>query len=408
MVEAVLKTPSDRENPSKGTSRNAQKKRKSGGESSICSRSTFNNEAQLAAVERAKEIQASLSPEFPSIVKHMLPSHVTGGFWLGLPKKFCELYLPKADTFIALEDESRELYQAKYLAEKVGLSGGWRGFSIAHNLLEMDVLVFHLIQPHKFKVYIVRSQKPDEVDGALGLLKLDKCEKAPKNELDMESIAGAIQGSDPENRREVLVSNSTQTEQLDQESGDLSLAGIRLAEFPIRFEEVTGIENFSIILDRWVMDSKFTEDHRAKYYELCRSQRCFLHENLLGGLNFNLMVGMIQETIVIAEAIEVSKITTPMDDLVVWDKTLKGLEIMGMNVRFLLTRLDKLMKLALKLKRYKDARLERLQAKEELEAIEEIASEVKKTIKKLDEEIAMQESPEKVEAMFEELANAPW
>ncbi|XP_057419759.1 B3 domain-containing protein Os01g0234100-like isoform X2 [Lotus japonicus] len=413
MVEAVLQTPSDRGNPSTmGTSRNAQKKRKSGGESSVCSRTTFNNEALLAAaLERAKELQASLSPEFPSIVKHMLPSHVTGGFWLGFPKKFCDLYLPKVDTLIALEDESREIYQTKYLAEKMGLSGGWRGFSIAHNLLELDVLVFHLIQPHKFKVYIVRSQKPDEVDGALGLLKLDKCKK-PKNELDMESIAGAIQGSDPENRRVMLVSNSTQTELLEQKSEEISLEeatnGIRLAEFDLRFEEVTGIENFNIMINRWVLDSMFTEHRRAKYYELCRSQRCFLHKNLLPGLNFDMVAGMIKKTIDIAEAIEVSKITIPVDHLVTWNKILKGLEFLGMNVRFLRTRLDKLMKLALKLKRYKDARLERLQAKEELEAIEEIASEVKKTIKKLDEEIAMQESPEKVEAMFEELANAPW
>lgn len=70
----------------------------------------------------------------------------------GLPKKFCCQHLPKHDTMIALEDESGEEYQTKYLANKVGLSGGWRGFSIAHKLVEGDVLVFHRVTPSKFKV----------------------------------------------------------------------------------------------------------------------------------------------------------------------------------------------------------------------------------------------------------------
>ncbi|RDY04882.1 B3 domain-containing protein, partial [Mucuna pruriens] len=54
--------------------------------------------------------------------------------------------------------------------KQAGLNGGWRGFSIAHNILQMDVLIFYLVQPSKFKVYIIRSQGSDEVDGALGLL----------------------------------------------------------------------------------------------------------------------------------------------------------------------------------------------------------------------------------------------
>lgn len=55
---------------------------------------------------------------------------------------------------MVLEDESGKEYETKYLAEKVGLSGGWRGFSIAHELVERDVLVFHLVGPSKFKVIV--------------------------------------------------------------------------------------------------------------------------------------------------------------------------------------------------------------------------------------------------------------
>lgn len=62
--------------------------------------------------------------------------------------------MPKQDTMIVLENESGMNYQAKYLVKKVGLSGGWRGFSIAHELLEGDVLVFQLVRPTKFKVLV--------------------------------------------------------------------------------------------------------------------------------------------------------------------------------------------------------------------------------------------------------------
>ena len=71
------------------------------------------------------------------------------------PKNFCDLHLPKHDdTTVVLVDENEEEYDTKYLVNKNGLSGGWRGFSIAHKLLEVDVLVFQLIQPCKFRVIV--------------------------------------------------------------------------------------------------------------------------------------------------------------------------------------------------------------------------------------------------------------
>lgn len=53
---------------------------------------------------------------------------------------------------IVLVDENEQEYTAKYSFRKNRLSGGWRGFSVAHNLLEGDALVFHLIEPCKFRV----------------------------------------------------------------------------------------------------------------------------------------------------------------------------------------------------------------------------------------------------------------
>ncbi|KAK1393855.1 hypothetical protein POM88_012911 [Heracleum sosnowskyi] len=42
----------------------------------------------LQVVSFDLEIEANLASEFPSFLKNMLWSHVAGGFWLGLPKKF--------------------------------------------------------------------------------------------------------------------------------------------------------------------------------------------------------------------------------------------------------------------------------------------------------------------------------
>lgn len=55
---------------------------------------------------------------------------------------------------IKLEDESGEVYETKYLCAKTGLSGGWRGFSIAHSIMEGDAVVFQLVMPTQFKVLI--------------------------------------------------------------------------------------------------------------------------------------------------------------------------------------------------------------------------------------------------------------
>ena len=69
--------------------------------------------------------------------------------------------LPKHNATIVLEDENGREYKTKYLAKKVALCGGWKGFSKAHKLRVGDVLVFHLIlPPEKFKViYCFRVNK---------------------------------------------------------------------------------------------------------------------------------------------------------------------------------------------------------------------------------------------------------
>ncbi|KAJ6671245.1 B3 DOMAIN-CONTAINING PROTEIN [Salix viminalis] len=112
------------------------------------------DEVRIYAVHRADQMQSSLGADFPSFVKPMLQSHVTGGFWLA--------HLPLYDEMITLEDENGDKSETKYLAAKHGLSGGWRGFSIDHELVDGDALVFQLVSPTKFKVYIVRAYDSED------------------------------------------------------------------------------------------------------------------------------------------------------------------------------------------------------------------------------------------------------
>ncbi|CAM6122443.1 unnamed protein product [Calypogeia fissa] len=113
--------------------------------------------AKNEAAVRAGDIKTS----HPSFVKAMLKSHTSGGFWLGLPSDFCYNNFIKDDVVI-LEDEDGLEWECVYLHHKHGLSGGWRGFSIDHDLDEGDAVVFELVTPTRYKVYITRAAAASE------------------------------------------------------------------------------------------------------------------------------------------------------------------------------------------------------------------------------------------------------
>ncbi|KAI4371362.1 hypothetical protein MLD38_019607 [Melastoma candidum] len=320
-------------------------------------------------MERAKEIQSSLPPELPTFIKSMLPSHVAGGFWLGLPKRFCDLHLPKQNSPVFLEDEDGKVYETKYLSEKVGLSAGWRGYSIAHGLREGDVLVFQLVEPCHWKVFLSRTDNLDEVDGALSLLQLfPSCKGLKKRKY--EQMGGK---SSPEMSRkmsvEVLSPEQDRPEEADQVSEILD--GIRLCEFRVRFEDIKQAADFVVAVDGLVISGELTTYVRNKYYNLCLSKKHFLHENLVKGLNCKLVVGIISETVNIADAIHSAKVTISAEDFKVWETTLRAFQDLGMDVGFLLTRLGRLMTLAAVWKSLTD---EQRNADEKLVEAENIAS----------------------------------
>ncbi|KAE8716705.1 AP2/B3-like transcriptional factor family protein, putative isoform 1 [Hibiscus syriacus] len=128
--------------------------------------------ANSPVVKRAEEVQANLSPEFPSFFKIMIPSVVCRGFWMSLPKEFCQLNLPSHDGTVILVDDTGKEYRITFLVQRKALSGGWKKFSEEHGLLVGDAVLFQLIRPSKFKVYIVRMNGLAEIDAAISLLRL--------------------------------------------------------------------------------------------------------------------------------------------------------------------------------------------------------------------------------------------
>ncbi|KAL2477240.1 B3 domain-containing protein [Forsythia ovata] len=365
---------------------------------------------EASAQDRAQEVRANLLAKFPSFVKTMLRSHVTGGFWLSLPKPFCDTHLPKRDETVVLVDENGEEYGTKYLIDKNGLSAGWRGFSIVHKLLEGDVLVFQLIYPCKFKVYIVRASGLTELDGAIGLLNLD-FHVNPIDTVKMEETAPIIETAGLIDLKASAIDiHQEKSGNESDEFGSEIMDGIKLSESSVDFKDVKSFKDFHIHVNGLILDSEIPRHYQTKYYELCCSQKMFLHDHLIEGLNSKLAAGMISETINIADAIRAAKITTTLHHLESWDKTLQAFGDLGMEVGFLRARLYKLVSLSHKSQVIIESKKhERAKAEENIRDLEAKLLEVKGSKKNLEDEIeALKKKDEKLSTTFKEFAAAPW
>ncbi|KAM0060089.1 hypothetical protein Hdeb2414_s0004g00120291 [Helianthus debilis subsp. tardiflorus] len=142
-------------------------------------------------------------------------------------------------------------------------------------------------------------------------------------------------------------------------------AGLRFSQTALQFKEIKNIDDFSIVVDDLVSD--IPKLFQVKYYDLCQSQKTYLHENLLKGLNIKLAAGVILETITIADAIRACKVGVNRDDFDVWDKTLKAFEEMGMKVGFLRARISKLVGLLFDSNKLLEAKkIEQVKAEDEM------------------------------------------
>lgn len=164
-------------------------------------------------------------------------------------------------------------------------------------------------------------------------------------------------------------------------------------------------------MDDQILDSEIPRHLRRKYYELCCSQEMFLHENLIEGLNGKLVVGMISETTNIADAIGAANLTSSLQNLKCWDKTLEALEVLGMSVKVFRARLHKLIELACEfkviaeLKRKKRAQLE----DEDLRDLKATFVKAKELMDGIEADVeTLEMKNKKLRCDFEEIAAAPW
>ncbi|KAK9942138.1 hypothetical protein M0R45_007824 [Rubus argutus] len=309
-------------------------------------------------LDQVEVMKANLGAECPIFVKAMLPSNVISGFVLALPKQFCHSHLPLHDSTITLEDKSGEQYETKFIVqkEKCILSCGWRRFCSANKLVVGNVLVFHLVRPLKFKVYIMERHSLAEVDAAFSLLKLGACAKQTtfegnhpmpllkdvcqghidqKTSVTLDSnptliddacakqtafegnrpmplLKDVCEGHIDQKTTVTLDSNPTEIDdEYNKEFGFNFLEEVGLQIPSADFEDVEKTENFTVLLNGVSINSHFSEQIRNRYYDLCCSQRTFLHDHLLKSINGKLAAEIITETTNIANAIRACKLSTP-------------------------------------------------------------------------------------------------
>uniref|UniRef100_K4A2E1 Uncharacterized protein n=1 Tax=Setaria italica TaxID=4555 RepID=K4A2E1_SETIT len=134
-------------------------------------------------------------------------------------------------------------------------------------------------------------------------------------------------------------------------------------------------------------------------------------------LHPTLVVGVIMETVSIAEGIRACKVqASSREDFLVWKKTLESFELLGMNVAFLLKRVNAPLDLATQSReswewqeKHKKLNLERACAGKKMKVLELNLSNVKDVLQKVDAEMEeLESSLKKSDVALQELASAPW
>ncbi|RZC82615.1 hypothetical protein C5167_045395 [Papaver somniferum] len=144
---------------------------------------------RCAALKCAESFESNLQSKHPSFVKSMLRSHVV--FQPNFVKATFQNQL-KLD--MVLEDEEGLEYEAVYIPERTGISGGWRAFALDHKLDDGDAVVFERTEAARFKVYIFKGSNGGGKVNAKEMkratesktLKLQKVKKSDENDEDAD------------------------------------------------------------------------------------------------------------------------------------------------------------------------------------------------------------------------------
>ncbi|KAM7507094.1 hypothetical protein LguiA_017547 [Lonicera macranthoides] len=318
------------------------------------------------------------------------------------------------DTIIILEDENEEQFEVKYITKWKGVCAGWRKFVARNKLHERDALVFHLVAPSKFKVYVIRANDSSEVAGSPSLLIADAHakqyelgenlgsddnEEKPTTALKMKKMKSMKSFSQTtiqtKNKRALL---EYQVQNSENNGEEVSLEFSECSKFSEPTKGLETLQDFHIIINGLCVESELHENTRKKYYELCCSKNAILHYRLLPSLNSKLVAGIITETVNIADAIKACNFATSQDELEQWVKSLISFELLGMNVEFLLNRLGQLLRLE----------SERAHLEEEIKNLEVKRVEVKEAYEKIGADIEkLKTKAERQHLKFREVVSAP-
>ncbi|KAM7255674.1 hypothetical protein ACFE04_008572 [Oxalis oulophora] len=365
------------------------------------------DEAKSPIFKQAEEeFVSNLPTNYPSFKKTLVRSNCSYGYWMHIPMRFCKMYMPRHDTRFFLESEDKQTYTANYIAERTALSGGWKAFATAHQLNEGDVLIFHLVEPYKFKVYVVRPNDSAQADAV----------SSDNNQISSEHVEKRIRTrrSPPKNLEIVPVEASQDNGHVSDQFGNDGSDSPQIIKSNADFK-VKSIDDFKIIVNGVTIDSELSDLHRTKYYELCVTQKSFLHDHLLNGISSKMAAEITAQTVNIADDIRESNFFSSQADYIVWDQTLTGFELLGMDVGFLRTRLNRLMSLyseseeAKVLQRCREVEIKKSRADEEMESLKLKISELKQSIGKLDSEMEnLKVNVDKHERLFQKEVDTPW
>ncbi|GAQ88004.1 hypothetical protein KFL_003930070 [Klebsormidium nitens] len=108
-----------------------------------------------------------------SFMRVMLPSHVGGGYWLGVPIPTANRFMKRGQCAVTFESGGSKhsvvwLWRApdrpprngeksqKTKSDSRGFSGGWKGFARDHGLVTGDAVVFEKVGNRRFRLHLFR------------------------------------------------------------------------------------------------------------------------------------------------------------------------------------------------------------------------------------------------------------
>ncbi|KAJ0726819.1 putative transcription factor B3-Domain family [Helianthus annuus] len=315
----------------------------------IVAQGSSSKSSRSLAMTKAVEVRLSLGTEHPSFIKIMKGQVVIAGP-MAFPITFWKLFvLPKVDSEMVIEDENREIYHVKYCYKQPGLSAGWKKFAAGHNLLDGDVLVFHLVEPYKFKVYIVRANDLKKADDLITRLNLEARNKQ------MTSETNTLSPTRKKTKRAKPLSSSQIISQIMEQLGNNSEA--------FGSEVLGGFRPFKPDLPSQELDGVYVDSE-------------------LPG-----------ETVNIANEIYNCKFTTTKEELEAWDNSLKSFSQLGMKVGFLSERIATRSRLMfesesrLDIERYMEAKTEHKHIEDEIKRFTDELKKLEESSRKIQEDL---------------------